>query len=214
MSTPELPLRVAGYSAALSDLNTSVRARAPRMIGAVFLAMFVLLFLAFGSVTLPLKAMLMNSLSLTASFGAIVWVFQDGRLVELLGYEPTGTIDATLPLVMFAAVFGLSMDYELLILARVREEYDKSGDNTDAVARGLAATGRLVTSAAALLVLVAAAFSTSSILFVKSIGVGIALAVALDATVVRALLVPATMKVMGRWNWWAPASWTRWWRGS
>jgi trehalose monomycolate/heme transporter len=169
------------------------------------------LFLVFGSITLPIKAMLMNALSITASFGALVWVFQDGRFHKILRYEPLGISDSTAPLLMFAIVFGLSMDYEVLILSRVREEYNRTGNNDLAVARGLARTGRLITSAALLLVVVIGAFGTSHIIFMKSLGLGMALAVLIDATIIRALLVPAAMKLMGRWNWWAPAPLVRLW---
>jgi RND superfamily putative drug exporter len=175
------------------------------MVGTVCLVMFIVLFLVFGSVTLPLKAMLMNAISISASFGAIVWVFQDGRFSDILRYTPLGISDSTAPLLMFSIVFGLSMDYEVLILARIQEEYKKTGDNDLAVARGLARTGRLITSAALLLVVVIGAFGTSHIIFMKSLGLGMALAVLLDATIIRALLVPAAMKLMGHWNWWAPA---------
>ena len=212
LSTPEMKVEVAGYAAALIDLRDAVRERGPKMVGLVMSLMLVILFLVFGSITLPLKAMVMNALSLTASFGAIVWIFQDGRFAGLLNYEPLGFSDTTQPLVMFATVFGLSMDYEVLILSRVREEYLKSGDNTHAVAEGLGRTGRLITSAAALLVVVVGAFSTSQVLFAKTIGVGMALAIALDATIVRALLVPATMRLMGSWNWYAPAFLVRAWK--
>jgi RND superfamily putative drug exporter len=175
------------------------------MLAVIAAVMFVVLFFVFGSVTLPLKAMAMNLLSLTASYGAMVWIFQDGRLEDVLRYTSLGTVDATMPILMFAVVFGLSMDYEVLLLSRIREEYLRTGDNTLAVAYGLEKTGRLITSAAALLVVVVGAFSTSSIVFIKELGVGMALAIALDATIVRALLVPAAMRLMGRWNWWAPA---------
>lgn len=202
---------VGGVSAILYDLQQCIRQRAPLMIGFVAAVMFFVLFLVFGSVTLPIKAMIMNSLSLTASFGALVWVFQDGRFTHLLRYEPLGISDATQPLVLFAVVFGLSMDYEVLLLSRVREEFERCGDNELSVARGLARTGRLITNAAALLVVVVGAFITSDILFMKTLGVGMALAVGLDATIIRALLVPATMRLMGRWNWWAPAPLKRLW---
>jgi uncharacterized membrane protein YdfJ with MMPL/SSD domain len=202
---------VGGRSADLVDLQDSIRARAPLMLGVIGAVMFVVLFLVFGSVTLPLKAMVMNLLSLTASFGAMVWIFQDGRFESILRYESLGSVNATMPLLMFAIIFGLSMDYEVLLLSRVREEYLKTGDNTLAVARGLEKTGRLITSAAALMVIIFLAFATSSIVFMKELGIGAALAVAIDATVVRALLVPAAMKLMGRWNWWAPAPLTRLW---
>ena len=205
LSGPELKVEVGGASAILLDLKDTIRRRAPVMVLLVAVVMFVVLFLVFGSVTLPFKAMIMNSLSLTASFGAIVWVFQDGRFQEQLGYVSFGFSEATQPLLMFAIVFGLSMDYEVLLLSRVREEYLRTGDNTASVAHGLEKTGRLITSAAALLVVVIGAFATSDILFMKTLGVGMALAIGLDATVVRALLVPAAMRLMGKWNWWAPA---------
>ncbi|MGH2584431.1 MAG: MMPL family transporter, partial [Dehalococcoidia bacterium] len=202
---------VGGSAAELVDLKDSIVTRAPLMLAVIGTVMFVVLFLVFGSVTLPLKAMVMNLLSLTASFGAMVWIFQDGRFENILRYESLGSVDATMPLLMFAIVFGLSMDYEVLLLSRVREEYRRTGDNTLAVARGLAKTGRLITSAAALLVVVFLAFATSPIIFIKELGIGTALAIAIDATIVRGLLVPAAMKLMGRWNWWAPAPLTRLW---
>jgi trehalose monomycolate/heme transporter len=203
---------VGGNAADLVDLKDSIRERAPLMVAVIGVVMFVVLFLVFGSVTLPLKAMVMNLLSLTASFGAMVWIFQAGRFEDLLRYESLGSVSATQPLLMFAVVFGLSMDYEVLLLSRMREEYVKTGDNTLAVARGLEKTGRLITSAAALLVVVFLAFATSSIVFMKELGIGMALAIAIDATVVRALLVPALMKLMGNWNWWSPAPLARLWR--
>jgi len=171
----------------------------------------VLLFLAFGSVVLPIKAVVMNVLSLLASFGALVWIFQEGNLAGLLGFESTGAIEATQPIIMLALAFGLSMDYEVFLLSRVREQWDATGDNTVAVATGLQRTGRIITSAALLLVVVIGAFSTSGIIFVKMIGIGMIIAILVDATIVRALLVPATMRLLGRWNWWAPAPLARFW---
>jgi RND superfamily putative drug exporter len=208
---PGMRVLVGGEAARLHDLKKDIVKRVPWMLVMIGALMFVVLFLVFGSVTLPLKAMLMNGLSLTASFGAIVWVFQDGRFEGLFAYESLGTSDAMQPILMFAAVFGLSMDYEVLILSRVREEYLRTGDNEAAVARGLERTGRLITAAAALLVVVIGAFATSQILIIKVLGVGMALAITLDATIVRALLVPATMQLMGSWNWWAPAPLRRVW---
>ena len=206
MSTSEMPVQVAGYAAALTDLKAAVREQTPWMIAIVMGVMFVILFLAFGSVTLPAKAMVMNALSLTASFGAIVWIFQDGRLQSLLDYSPLGFSDATLPLVMFAIVFGLSMDYEVILLSRIREEYARCGDNSRAVAVGLARTGRLISSAGALFLVVVAAFATSKMVFMKALGVGMALAIFLDITIVRAMFLPAIMHLMGRWNWYTPKS--------
>jgi RND superfamily putative drug exporter len=148
--------------------------------------------------------MLMTALSLTASFGATVFVFQDGRLQRFLHYQSTGTTDATLPVVMFAVVFGLSMDYEVLILNRVREAWLRTHDNRASIIEGLAQTGRLVTGAALLMIVVFSAFAAAPLVFVKALGLGMALAVALDATVVRMLLVPSTMALLGRLNWWRP----------
>jgi RND superfamily putative drug exporter len=171
----------------------------------------VLLFLAFGSVVLPVKAVVMNVLSLSASFGALIWIFQDGNLSSLLGFTSTGAIEATQPILILALAFGLSMDYEVFLLSRVREEWDRTGDNTAAVAGGLQRTGRIITSAALLLIVVIGAFSTSGIVFIKMIGIGMIIAILVDATIVRALLVPATMRLLGRWNWWAPAPLARFW---
>jgi trehalose monomycolate/heme transporter len=195
---------VGGDTAELVDLLGSLGRRLPWMAAFVGLVSFVLLFLAFGSVLLPLKAIVMNLLSLTASFGALVWIFQQGHLSGLLGFTPTGTVEATQPILMLAIAFGLSMDYEVFLLSRVREQWDRSGDNTTAVAAGLQRTGGIITSAALLLVVVIGAFSTSGITFIKMIGVGMIIMILIDATVVRALLVPATMRLLGRYNWWAP----------
>jgi RND superfamily putative drug exporter len=196
---------VGGRSAELLDLLDSVGSRLPWMALIVVGSSFVLLFLAFGSVLLPIKAVLMNVLSLTASFGAIVWIFQDGNLSGLLGFTPTGTLEATQPILVLAIVFGLSMDYEVFLMSRIREQYVLTGDNTAAVAAGLQRTGGIITSAALLLIVVIGAFSTSGIAFIKLIGVAMIIAIVVDATVVRALLVPATMRLLGRANWWAPA---------
>jgi putative drug exporter of the RND superfamily len=163
----------------------------------------IVLFLLLGSVVLPLKAVVMNLLSISASFGAIVWIFQDGHFAAQLGFTP-GSIDPTLPVIMFCTVFGLSMDYEVLLLSRMQEEYLRSHDNTSAVAMGLEKSGRLITGAAAIMVGVFAAFALADIVLIKAIGLGMALAVAIDATLVRALVVPATMRLLGDLNWWAP----------
>ena len=202
---------VTGRAAELRDLLASLSGTLPWMGLFVVGVTLVLLFLAFGSLVLPLKAVLMNVLSLSASFGALVWVFQDGHLSGLLGFTSTGFIEATQPILMLAIAFGLSMDYEVFLLSRVREQWDRTGDNTLAVATGLQRTGRIITSAALLLVVVIGAFSTSGIVFIKMIGVGMIIAIVVDATVVRALLVPASMRLLGRWNWWAPAALSRFW---
>jgi RND superfamily putative drug exporter len=159
----------------------------------------------FRSLLVPLKAAVMNLLSLAASYGFLVWAFQDAHLAKLLRFEPPGGIDPTIPVVMFAVVFGLSMDYEIFLLSRIQEEYRKHGDNRRSIAHGLAHTGRIVSSAAAILIVVIGAFATGFLVYVKEVGVGVAAAILLDVTVVRALLVPATMRLMGSWNWWAPS---------
>ena len=195
---------VGGATAQLVDELASLGHTLPWMALVVVLATFVLLFLAFGSVVLPVKAIVMNALSLTATFGAIVWIFQEGHLSGLLNFTPTGTIDPTMPILMLAIIFGLSMDYEVFLLSRVRERYDVTGDNTAAVAGGLQRTGGIITSLALLLVIVVGAFSASGITFIKLMGVGMIIALVVDATIIRVLLVPATMRLLGRANWWAP----------
>ncbi|HEX6447198.1 MAG TPA: MMPL family transporter [Streptosporangiales bacterium] len=201
---PGATVQVGGTSADLVDLLHGIGATLPWVALLVGLATFVLLFLAFGSVVLPLKAVLMNVFSLGATFGALVWIFQEGHLSGLLRFTATGQLDSSQPVLVLMVVFGLSMDYEVFLLSRVREQYDLTGDNTTAVATGLQRSGRIITSAALLLIVVVAAFSTSSITFLKLIGVGMVIAIAVDATLIRVLLVPATMRLLGRANWWAP----------
>ncbi len=196
---------VGGSSAALADIKAAVTARTPLVVAVVVLAMLVVLVFVFRSVVLPVKAVVMDGLSITASYGVLVWGFQDGHLQGLLRFHSTGTVDVTLPVLMFGVLFGLSMDYEVFLLSRMREEYDRSGNTTEAVAAGLARTGRVITSAAALQVVVFGAMIAGGLEYLKAMGVGMALAVALDATLVRVLLVPALMRLLGRWNWWAPA---------
>jgi trehalose monomycolate/heme transporter len=196
---------VGGATAQLVDELASLGHTLPWMALVVVLATFALLFLAFGSVVLPVKAIVMNALSLTATFGAIVWIFQEGHLSGPLNFTPTGTIDPTMPILMLAIIFGLSMDYEVFLLSRVRERYDVTGDNTAAVAGGLQRTGGIITSLALLLVIVVGAFSASGITFIKLMGVGMIIALVVDATIIRVLLVPATMRLLGRANWWAPS---------
>jgi len=195
---------VGGTTAGLVDELASLGATLPWMALLVCLSTFVLLFLAFGSVVLPVKAIVMNALSLAATFGVVVWIFQWGHLSGLLRFTPTGSIDPTMPILMLAIIFGLSMDYEVFLLSRIRERYDLTGDNTAAVAAGLQRTGGLITSLALLLIIVVGAFSASGITFIKLMGVGMIVALIVDATVVRVLLVPATMRLLGRANWWAP----------
>jgi RND superfamily putative drug exporter len=195
---------VGGTTAGLVDELSSLGATLPWMALVVCVSTFVLLFLAFGSVVLPLKAIVMNVLSLSATFGVVVWIFQWGHLSGLLRFTPTGSIDPTMPILMLAIIFGLSMDYEVFLLSRIRERYDQTGDNTVAVATGLQRTGGVITSLALLLIIVIGAFSASGITFIKLMGVGMIVALIVDASVVRILLVPATMRLLGRANWWAP----------
>ena len=202
---------VGGLTAETVDLVASVSSHLPLMGLIVVGVMLVLLFLAFGSVVLPVKAVVMNLFSITASFGVVTWIFSDGNLADTLGFAPQGFLDATNPILMLAILFGLSMDYEVFLLSRVREEWDRSHDNDRAVAAGVQKTGRIITSAALLLGVVIGAFGTSGIVFMKMLGVGMLVALLIDATVVRALLVPATMKLLGRWNWYAPGPMARWW---
>ena len=195
---------VGGTTAGLVDELASLGATLPWMALLVGVSTFVLLFLAFGSVVLPVKAIVMNVLSLSATFGVVVWIFQWGHLSGLLRFTPTGSIDPTMPILMLAIIFGLSMDYEVFLLSRIRERYDQTGDNTASVAAGVQRTGGLITSLALLLIIVVGAFSASGITFIKLMGVGMIVALLVDATVVRVLLVPATMRLLGRANWWAP----------
>ena len=195
---------VGGQSAQLVDELSSLGQVLPWMALVVVLATFVLLFLAFGSVVLPVKAIVMSALSLSAMYGVVVWIFQQGHLSGLLQFTPNGTIDPAMPILMFAIMFGLSMDYEVFLLSRIRERYDVTGDNTAAVASGLQRTGGLITSLALLLVIVIGAFSASGVTFIKLLGVGMIVALLLDASIVRVLLVPAVMRLLGPVNWWAP----------
>lgn len=213
---------VGGATAFLVDQLHSIGHVLPWMLLVMAAAMLVLLFLAFGSFVLPVKAIIMNTLSIGASFGAITWIFQDGHFANLLGFSKLGYLDATDPILMLAVVFGLSMDYEVFLLSRVREEWDTAGRrddpggsrsqrNRDAVAVGLQRSGRIITSAAVLLVVVIGSFATSQVTTLKLLGVGMALAILVDATIVRALLVPAVMRLLGGANWWAPRPFARWW---
>ncbi len=195
---------VGGPAALGKDFLDSMQARAPYAVALTLLASAVVLFLLFGSVVIPIKAVIMTLLSITASFGAMVWIFQEGNLAGPLAFTPLGYTIAGNPIIMFAVLFGLSMDYEVLLLSRIQESYRRTGDNTEAVAEGLTKTAGVITGAALVMVTVFAAFALADTITIKSIGVGMAIAVLIDATIVRILLVPATMRLMGRWNWWAP----------
>jgi RND superfamily putative drug exporter len=199
-----LAVAVGGADASALDFLNAQNSQMPIAIAFILIAMALMLMLQFGSVVLPIKAVVMTLLSLTASFGALVWIFQDGNLSGPLGFTSPGFTIATVPILMFAVIFGLSMDYEVLLLSRIQESYRKTGDTRQAVAEGLARTGRVITGAALIMVAVFAAFGLADMIVIKSLGVGMAIAVLLDATIIRALLVPATMRLLGRWAWWAP----------
>jgi RND superfamily putative drug exporter len=193
---------VTGETAGELDFLAQIEDRAPWAAAFVILASYLVLALAFRSALLPLKAIVMNCLSIAGAFGVLVWVFQDGHLDGFLGLTKLGYIESTMPVVIVCTLFGVSMDYEVFMLSRIAEAYRGGASNRDAVAIGLVATGRIITSAASILVVVGLAFTTADVVIVKELGLGLALAIALDATLIRSLLVPATMRVLGDWNWW------------
>jgi RND superfamily putative drug exporter len=201
----DLTLQIGGGTAEIVDVVSVMYHDFPLAAAAIVAATYLVLLVLFRSVVLPLKAIVMNALSILASFGALVWVFQEGHLSGALGFTPLGFVEASLPVIMFCVLFGLSMDYEVFLLTRIREEWDRSRDNTRAVAVGMQRSGRIITSAALLVVVVTASFVSADVVLIKALGFGIALAVLLDATVIRALVVPATMRLLGRWNWWLPS---------
>ena len=202
---PDYPIWVSGQTAALVDFTDALAAQAPAAIAVVMLATFVLLFLLTGSILVPIKALIINVVSLGASLGVLVWVFQDGNGESLLGFASTGGIETIIPILVVALGFGLSMDYEVFLLSRIKEFRDKGMENNEAVVAGLQRSGRIITSAALIVVLVFSGFVAGQLLVIKQTGVALAVAVAIDATLVRCLLVPATMTLLGEWNWWAPA---------
>jgi RND superfamily putative drug exporter len=193
---------VGGLSAGQKDFISSVYSKAPYAAAFVLGVTYLVLLYTFRSVFIPLKAVAVNILSLTASFGAMVFVFQDGNLSNVLNFTPLGFVDATLPILIFCTIFGVSMDYEVFLLSRIREAYENGDSNTASVAKGLASTAGIITSAAAIIIVVTGAFAFSSVIITKAIGLGLAVAVFVDATIIRVLLVPATMRVLGDWNWW------------
>jgi RND superfamily putative drug exporter len=197
-------VKVGGTTASLVDLLASLSHYAPYAVGIVAAALFILLMVMFGSVVIPLQALFVNALSLSATFGVLVWIFQEGHLTHLLDFTSVGSIDATQPVLIFGIAFGLSMDYSVFLLSRIKEQYDQSGEIGTAIAEGLQKTGPIITSAAALFIVVVAAFATSAIPLIKQIGVGLAVAVFLDAFLIRMLLIPAIMRLCGRANWWGP----------
>jgi RND superfamily putative drug exporter len=194
---------VGGQTAVDVDVITFIYNQVPLAVSVVVVVTYLLLFLLTGSVVLPLKAVVLNFLSIGASFGALVFIFQQGHFSNLLGFTPQ-SLDPSIPVILFAIVFGLSMDYEVLLVSRMHEEYVRLGDNTAAVASGLERTGRLITGAAAIMFVVFMAFGLAEVVIIKAIGIGLAIAVAIDATIVRSLVVPAVMRLLGDANWWAP----------
>jgi putative drug exporter of the RND superfamily len=193
---------VGGLSAGQKDFISSVYSKAPYAAAFVLGVTYLVLLYTFRSVFIPLKAVVVNILSLTASFGAMVFVFQDGNLSKVLNFAPLGFVDATLPILMFCTIFGVSMDYEVFLLSRIREAYENGDSNTASVAKGLVSTAGIITSAAAIIIVVTGAFAFSSVIITKAVGLGLAVAVFVDATIIRVLLVPATMRILGDWNWW------------
>jgi RND superfamily putative drug exporter len=204
-------VEVTGTAATLKDTLDGQAAGLPWALGVMALATIVLLALMTGSLVVPLKAIVMNVLTLSATFGVIVWVFQEGHLQWLVGdFQVTGYVVSTIPLMLLCIAFGLSMDYEMFLLSRIKEEYDRTGDNRLAVVTGIARTSRIITAAAILLAVVFLSFVTSGIVYLKLLGLGTGLAILIDATLIRSVLLPATMALLGRFNWWGPAFLKRW----
>jgi RND superfamily putative drug exporter len=200
---PDGQVLATGSTAFDLDIVNYILERTPIAVGSVLLVTYIVLFLLTGSVVLPLKAVLTNLFSISASFGAMVWIFQEGHLSQLLGFTPQ-SIDPSIPVILFSIVFGMSMDYEVLLISRIQEEYKRTGDNQAGVAMGLEKSGRLITGAAAIMCAVFLAFAQADVVIIKAIGVGLAIAIAVDATIVRILIVPSVMRILGRANWWAP----------
>jgi RND superfamily putative drug exporter len=197
-------LHVNGGASEITDIVNALYGKFPYIVGAVLIVTYLSLMLLFRSVILPLKAVVLNVLSILASYGALVFVFQQGHFSGILNFEAMGVIEATLPILLFAIIFGLSMDYEIFLLSRVAEAYDRTGDNVGSVAEGLQRSGLIITGAASILIIVAASFVLADVVVVKAIGLGLAIAVFVDVTLVRALVAPAIMRIAGPWNWWLP----------
>jgi RND superfamily putative drug exporter len=202
---PGMTVLIGGGAAEVLDVVRRIWADFPRTALFILATTYLVLLVLLRSVVLPAKALIVNALSITASFGALVWIFQDGNLSALLGFTPLGFVETTLPVILFCVLFGLSMDYEVFMLTRMHEVWDRTHDNREAVARGMERSGRIVTSAALIVVVVAGSFTFADIVLIKALGLGVAIAVALDATLVRALLVPSAMRLLGDRNWWLPA---------
>jgi RND superfamily putative drug exporter len=202
---PGAKLLVGGSTAEFIDFQGSLARHLPLAFAIIVVATLVILFLMTGSVVLPVKSLVMNVLNLSAVFGLLVLIFQDGRLEGLLDYTSSGALEQTMPILIFAVAFGLSTDYAVFLLSRIKEARDNGASDSESVAIGLERTGRIVTAAALLFAVAIGAFATSDIVFIKQNGVGTALAVLIDASIIRALLVPSLMELLGKWNWWAPA---------
>jgi uncharacterized membrane protein YdfJ with MMPL/SSD domain len=201
---PGSEVLVTGATAEFLDFQSSLADHLPIAVAIIVVATLVILFAMTGSVVLPVKALLMNALNLSAVFGLLVLIFQDGRFEGLLDYTSQGALEQTMPILLFAVAFGLSTDYAVFLLSRIKEARDAGASNAESVAMGLERTGRIVTAAAVLFAVAIGAFATSEIVFIKQNGIGTALAVLIDATIIRALLVPSLMELLGDWNWWAP----------
>ncbi|WP_169513954.1 MMPL family transporter [Agromyces subbeticus] len=205
-----LDASVGGYPAELADYRAGVVERLPLVGGLILLVTFIVLFLMTGSVVAPIKASILNLLSLSVMFGVLVWGFQNGGLAPLLGFTPTGTIEPSIPLLMFCIAYGLSMDYEVFLLSRIKEDFDRTGDVVGSVPRGIAQSAPLVSAAALILAASFAVYATSEVVFLQQLGIGMALAVLVDATIIRGILLPAFMRLAGPANWWAPGPLRRW----
>src|SRR5204862_6322814 len=198
-----------GLTAESKDFNDTMKSHLPLVFGFVLTAAFLLLLVTFRSIVIPIKAILLNLLSVGAAYGVLVWIFQDGHLQSLLGFHSNGAIVPWMPMFLFVVLFGLSMDYHVFILTRIREAFDRGLPTEEAVSHGIKTTAGVVTSAAVVMISVFAIFATLSLLMFKELGVGLAVAVLIDVTVIRAVLLPATMKLLGDWNWYLPR-WLEW----
>ena len=200
---------VGGFTASSQDFNDTMKSHLPLVFGFVLIAAFLLLLVTFRSIVIPIKAIVLNLLSVGAAYGVLVWIFQDGHLQSLLGFHSNGAIVPWMPLFLFVVLFGLSMDYHVFILTRIREAFDHGRTTEEAVTHGIKTTAGVVTSAAAVMISVFAIFATLSLLIFKQLGIGLAVAVLIDATLIRGVLLPATMKLLGDWNWYLPR-WLEW----
>ncbi len=206
---PSATAEVGGFTAESQDFNETLKSHVFLVFAFVLSAAFLLLLVTFRSIVIPIKAIVLNLLSVGAAYGVLVWIFQEGHLESLLGFQSNGAIVAWMPLFLFVVLFGLSMDYHVFILTRIREAYDRGRPTEEAVTHGIKTTAGVVTSAAVVMISVFAIFATLSLLIFKELGVGLAVAVLIDATVIRGVLLPATMKLLGDWNWYLP-KWLEW----